>query len=191
MGKYLSWVLCTMLTWQSGFAMAQAKDAPVEVKAFYTPSVFRGSDDKAHLAYELHVTNFYSSTGVLRLRKLSVFGQSPDQPVATFEGDALGRLLSKTNEDGTLLKEIAIPAEKRVVLFIWLTTADGQSFPITLHHRLEFVDEKGKSYLAEGVSVGISSTHPLHLGAPLRQHLWMVNEGPGNAQSHHWGSLVL
>lgn len=190
MHRTFSGLLCVMLLSLVGSALGQVNDAPVEVRAGHAPSVVRGSDDRDHLAYELHVTNFYKDTGSLRLRKLSVFAQSPDKPIATFEGDALGRLLSKANEDGTPLTEVVIPAEKRVVLFIWLTAADRETFRGTLHHRFEFSGEKGKTYLAEGVPVAVSGTAPLCIGAPLRQHLWMVNEGPGNAQSHHWGSLV-
>jgi len=183
-------LLCVVLLWFCGAALAQVNDAPVEVRAAHEPSVFRGSDDRNHLAYELHVTNFYKDTGSLRLRKLSVFGLSSDRPIATFEGEAIGKLLSKTNEDGTPLSEVVIPAEKRVVLFVWLTAAEREAFPGTLHHRFEFSDEKGKTYLAEGVPVVVSNSVPLRIGAPLRQHLWMVNEGPGNARSHHWGSMV-
>jgi len=119
-----------------------------------------------------------------------VFAASPDKPIATFEGDSLSGLLSKTKDDGTPLTEVVIPAEKRVVLFVWLIAAGHGDFPRTLHHRFEFVDDKGKTYLAEGMPVIVSGTAPMRIGAPLRQHLWMVNEGPGNARSHHWGSLV-
>ncbi len=42
-----------------GSAPGQVKNAPVEVRVGHEPSVFRGSDDHDHLAYELHVTNFY------------------------------------------------------------------------------------------------------------------------------------
>ncbi len=183
-------LLCVVLLWLCGSASGQDKNAPVEVRAAHEPSVFRGSDDHDHVAYELHVTNFYKDTGTLKLRKLSVFAQSPDRPLATFEGDALGGLLSKTKDDGTPLSEVVIPAAQRVVLFVWLTAAERDHFPGTLHHRLEFSDEKGKTYLAEGMPVTVAGAAPLRIGAPLRQHLWMVNEGPGNAQSHHWGSLV-
>lgn len=190
MCRTLSGLFCVALLWQCGVALGQAGNAPVEVRAAHEPSVFRGSDDREHVAYELHVTNFYKDAGTLRLKKLSVFAQSPDKPIATLEGDALGGLLSKTNDDGTPLKEVVIPAGTRVVLFVWLTVAQHNVSPGTLHHRFEFADEKGKTSVAEGVPVAVSGAAPLRIGAPLRQHLWMVNEGPGNARSHHWGSLV-
>jgi hypothetical protein len=52
----------TFTTW------AQSSQAEVEVRVPQPPQVVEGSDGLPHLAYELHITNFYQSTGTLDLQ---------------------------------------------------------------------------------------------------------------------------
>ena len=138
-----------------------------------------------HLAYEVHVTNVYGDTGTLRPRSLEVI-------------DEQGRVLLHLDEAGVDAairpapdegKPAGIAAGKRGTLFVWITLAAGV-IPHTLHHRIAFTDEKERFSRVDGVPVTVSERVPVHLGAPLKGGRWLAHEGPGNAHSHHWGSLV-
>jgi hypothetical protein len=54
-----------------------------------SPTPVLGSDGRMHLAYEMHLTNFYASNGPLRLNELSVFPQGSSTPLATYKGKEL------------------------------------------------------------------------------------------------------
>lgn len=47
----------------------------------------------------------------------------------------------------------------------------------------------GDTELVDGARVTVDATPPVILGPPLRGQ-WIATEGPGNSNSHHWGSLV-
>jgi hypothetical protein len=163
--------------------------APVEVRTPCAPSPVVGDDGRTHLAYELHVTNYYGDTGMLRLQRIEVFAGEETTPLTSLTGrDLVQAVQPRTaDEDAT---QVLVAAGMRAVAFLWLTLPDGRQTPRVLRHRLVFADDKGRTSLVDGVSVEVGTTSPLVLGPPLPPGLWLASEGPGNAQSHHWGSLV-
>jgi len=167
-----------------------AADAPVEVRVPRAPTPVAGSDGRTHLAYELHVTNFYRDTGTLRLRRVAVFADADTAPLAAFDGAALARIVTPRAGDDASADPVPIAAGLRAVVFVWLTLPDGRAPPRTLRHRLEFENAAGHRDDVDGVRVDVSAASPPVLGPPLRGGAWLVVEGPGNANSHHWGSLV-
>jgi hypothetical protein len=188
-------MLLALLAWFSASALAadaptppapvEAPPAPVEARVPFAPSAFAGSDGAMHLAYELQVTNVYGDTGTLRPRSLEVI-------------DEQGRVLLHLDEAGVDAairpvpdegKPAGIAAGKRGTLFVWITLPTGVA-PRTLRHRIAFTDEKDRVSRVDGVPVTVSERTALHLGAPLKGGRWLAHEGPGNAHSHHWGSLV-
>lgn len=100
-------------------AVAQRLDAPVEARVPMPPTAVLGSDGQKHLAYEVHLTNFYSSNGPLRLTDLSVVPQDSSTPLATYKGKELAGLAKPHPDENT--DGITIPAGSRVVLFLWIT----------------------------------------------------------------------
>ena len=72
-----------------GCGYGQKFDAPVEARVPTSPTPVLGSDGRMHLAYEMHLTNFYASNGPLRLNELSVFPQGSSTPLATHKGKEL------------------------------------------------------------------------------------------------------
>lgn len=166
-----------------------AHQAQVEARIPWEPLIVRGSDGKRHLAYELHVTSFNSGEGPLTLEKLSVFTDSGSQPLLTVQGVDLGALLAKPGEAERAAKGIPIESGRRTTLFLWLTLP-GDAAPRTLRHQLDFRTAAGGLQRATGVTNRIADQSPIVLGPPLRGGLWLAAEGPGNAHSHHWGSLV-
>lgn len=190
--RYLFWwllVYASLVVVNSRPAFGQFAQAPVEVRVPVAPQAVPGSDGLTHLAYELHVTNFYQSTGTLRLRWVTVLADSNRAAMTSFTGAQVNQLLAHPAAD-TIKAGVPIEAGKRVVLFLWLTLPAGTPLPHTLHHQLEFVAPDGAQQLVEGVRIPVSATPPVVIGAPLRAGPWLAYEGPGNHFSHHWGSLV-
>jgi hypothetical protein len=61
---------------------------PVDLTVPVQPSVFQGTDQKLHLAYELHITNF-SKTELL-LKRVEVVDASSGSVLASYSGKELG-----------------------------------------------------------------------------------------------------
>lgn len=172
-------------------ASAERALAPVEVRNPSAPTPVLGGDGRRHLAYELHVTNFYRDTGVLRLRRIAVYGDDDTRPLANFEGQALVRIVQPYPADDAVASDsVPVAAGMRAIAFLWLSLPTDRPTPRVLRHRLEFVDAKGAIDLVDGARVAVATQPPMTLGPPLRAGLWLASEGPGNARSHHWGSLV-
>jgi len=184
------WIMASLaLLWSGICVHAQAQEAlaPVEVRVPFAPGPFAGSDGKVHLAYELHVTNFYADTGALRPLGLKVFGDDAATPLLDAETAVLPEMTKPMPADGAT---VSIPPGKRVVMLVWLTLPAGAALPRQLHHRMEFSTEKNALQVLDGATVDVGSATAITLGAPLSGGRWLAHEGPGRMQSHHWGSLV-
>lgn len=161
--------------------------APVEARVPFAPAPFTGSDGARHLAYELHISNFYGDTGTLVPPGLQVFADTSTTPLLVLDAAALAAWARPTTAEGAPL---AIAAGKRVVLFLWLTLPAGAAVPHVLRHHIDFATEKSGITTLDGTPVNVATQTLPVLGPPLRGGRWLAHEGPGAAQSHHWGSLV-
>lgn len=162
--------------------------AAVAAHVIHAPQPVMGSDGLRHLAYELDVTNFYGDTGALNLTGMTVFAESSPTPLASFSGAGMAALLAP-NTDLQSDNSLAIKASGHAVIFLWLTVPKDMPLPNRLRHHLDFRTEKGVVQTADDVFVDVSKAPPVVISPPLRG-LWLTDEGPGYAQSHHWGSLV-
>ncbi|MFL0336612.1 MULTISPECIES: M23 family metallopeptidase [Stenotrophomonas] len=161
--------------------------APVEARIPFAPAPFTGSDGARHLAYELHISNFYGDTGTLVPQRLQVLADTSDAPLLNLDGAALSAWARPAAAEGA---PPSIAAGKRLVLFLWLTLPADAPIPLVLRHHIDFATEKAGITTLDGTPVNVG-TQPLPvLGPPLRGGRWLAHEGPGAAQSHHWGSLV-
>ena len=151
----------------------QAPVAPIEARVPFAPMLVEGSDGLTHLAYELHITNYYESTGALRLDRVrEVLADTQNSPLLSFN-------------DGRMIQGGA-----RTVLFIWITLNKEQPRPSTLHHRATFVTLRGTEERLDGAAVFVRREQPVILGSPLRGGIWLAHEGRGNPKTHHWGSQL-
>ena len=75
---------------------AQDALAPVEARVPFAPSPFVGSDGLTHLAYELHVSNFYGDTGPLKPQSLKVFADDASTPLLALSAGDLTRMVGST-----------------------------------------------------------------------------------------------
>lgn len=161
--------------------------APVEARVPFAPEEFTGTDGAIHLAYELHITNFYGDTGVLKPKGLQVFGDDAKTPLLVLDKNQLSQFVRPTPAEHA---PVSITPGKRAVVFVWITLPAGAALPHTLRHRIEFDSEKRTVTTLDGAATNVDSQKPMTLGPPLRGGRWLAHEGPGNAHSHHWGSLV-
>lgn len=168
---------------QAGAAPAPA---PVEVRAPVTPQVFMGSDGARHLAYELHVTNFYADTGPLTLNDLDVFSVGTAAPLLHLDAAQLAGMTKPGSKQGS---PAVVDPGKRVVVYVWLTLPADAPTPRELRHHLD-LGAGGNMFFVDGAVVPVAPRAVPVIGAPLRGGRWLAHEGPGAAQSHHWGSLV-
>lgn len=177
------WMLSMLFSW----AHAQEALAPIEARVPFAPTSFVGSDGATHLAYELHISNFYGDTGPLKAQGLEVFADHADTPLLRLSAEQLASWVKPAPEEHA---PVSIASGKRAVFFVWITLPAGAAVPHTLRHRMMFETDKKTSVLLDGAPVEVSSAKAMVLGAPLRGGRWLAHEGPGAAQSHHWGSLV-
>jgi hypothetical protein len=163
--------------------------APVEAHPLHAPQAVTGGDGVRRLYYELDIGNFHADTGVLKLTAASVYADGDAKPLATFAGADLARLL-RPNKELDADNSLAIPAGAHALLLIAAPLPANGKTPSVLRHKLSFKTEKGVQQTADDIPVAVSATPPVTLGAPLRGGLWLTDEGPGHAQSHHWGSVI-
>lgn len=161
--------------------------APVEARVPFAPEGFTGTDGAVHLAYELHITNFYGDTGALKPKGLQVFGDDAKTPLLVLDKNQLSQFVRPSPAEHA---PVSIAPGKRAVVFVWITLPAGAALPHTLRHHIEFDTEKKTVATLDGATVKVDSQKPMTLGPPLRGGRWLAHEGPGNAHSHHWGSLV-
>jgi murein DD-endopeptidase MepM/ murein hydrolase activator NlpD len=158
----------------------------VEVRVPLSPQPVAGTDGLVHVAYELHITNYYQATGMLHLHRLTVLAD--DGPLATFAGPAVNHLLAHP-ASGSDTAAVALAAGQRVVLYLWLTLPAKR--PRQLRHQLAFTAPGGGPQLIDGVRVTLNPAPPVVLAPPLRAGPWLVYAGPGNPQAHHWSGVVV
>jgi len=153
---------------------------PVDLTVPEQPSVFRGTDQKLHLAYELHITNF-SKTELL-LKRVEVVDVSSGSALASYSGKELGDRLSSLA--GRAAKE-SIPRGGGAVVFIWLDFVDAH-FPKTLRHRVEAVAPAFPSYGVQGIEGAATQieAEAMVIGPPIRGGNWWAANGPSNHSGH-------
>ncbi len=180
-----AWIVVLYAIW-AVVAHGATSLAPVEVRIPFAPTAFMGSDGARHLAYELHLTNFYTDTGPLTLNGLDVFGTDMTHPLLHLDASQLATMVKPVPKEGL---PATVEAGKRVVVFVWLTLPDGAAIPGALRHHID-LKARDQAFAVDGAVIAVDARAVPVIGAPLRGGRWLAHEGPGAAQSHHWGSLV-
>lgn len=147
---------------------AQEKWPPVvevELRGSMTPFPAEG---KWHLAYELHISNLERKQ--VKLTQVEITGLPPLTPETL--GPNLYHLGTSKPSDPTLL-----PAGKRAVLFIWVTT---DKRPKKLEHRVTFENETPVTLPVKR----IPTRDPIEIDPPLQGANWLAANGPSNVSAH-------
>lgn len=144
------------------------------------------ANGKAHLFYELNITNL--SDEPLRLTRLEVLADETGAvPIATFQDAELTGQLLRYGNLADLPDERLIGGGMRAVVFLHLTlepasVADG------LRHRLFFQSGKSNSMeserIAEGEWLPLPATAPIVIAPPLRGAGWLAVNGASNSSIH-------
>jgi hypothetical protein len=152
-----------------------------------SPTPFQGTDKKVHVAYELHVTNSSVANEPLDLTELHVYPQNSRAAVASYNGQDLCAIAKPRCAEGAA--QVTVPAGRSTMLLIWLSLP--LNTPVhAIWHRMTFEDPQGRQHNLRGVRVALAPQTAIRIGPPLGGgRFWLASEGPGNVQSHHWGSL--
>jgi hypothetical protein len=168
------------------FTTSSAQRAPVEIRSPFAPVAVAGTDGLVHVAYELHVTNFYLDTGMLRLERVEISADQEPAPVISYAGSDLDTRVLHPGAQESLRYGRSIAGGMRVIVYLWVTLQPRQAMVRSLRHRLVFQNEKGVETVGSA-SVDVLHT-PIVLSTPVRGGIWLAHNGPGNHQSPHWRS---
>jgi hypothetical protein len=166
---------------------AQQSEAGIEARVLLSPTAFHGTDGKLHVAYELHLTNTSTDKQPVELAELQVFAQGSTTAVASYKRQDLCAIAKPNCAEGEA--QVTIPAGGRTPLLIWLSLPPNTPLH-AIWHSISFKDARGRQQTMHGGSVTIAPEAAIEIGPPLGGgRFWLASEGPGNVQSHHWGSL--
>jgi hypothetical protein len=152
----------------------------LEMRVPFEPTAFTGAG-RAHLMYELDLTNF--SDKAIDLRRVEVFdaSQTGGNPLAIFDGGQIDPLLQNPGPR-------QLNAGATIVLFMDVVLDPAAHMPTSLRHRVSGADS-----WVEGAVIGTHHTPLPLLESPVRGAEWQVSDGPSNDRDNHHrrGLLVL
>jgi murein DD-endopeptidase len=153
---------------------------PVDIVAGPAPQLVM-ADGRAHLLYELHLTNVAPIP--IEVVALDVFGREGTAALASYRGEALGKVLVPA--ENLLVSIDPIDREDKrgqigeghgAVIFVDITLDAGARVPMELRHRFTF-DIKGNAALGrtiDGPVVAVVREPTPVLHAPLRGAGWIA-----------------
>jgi hypothetical protein len=172
---------------------AQGASLPpsVEIRIPKPPTVAH-VNDRAVLAYELHVTNFTRDT--LTLSRVDVLADSVGTTViATLADTALAAAIARPGVAVQPAQRPTVAGGLRAVLFMWVDSLESARLPNAIRHRLTFAPraaDSGRATTLETRVVPVS--HDLVvIGPPLRGGLWFAANGPDPVSGHRRAMIAL
>lgn len=168
-------------------AGAQLAQAQSEASAFPLQAAMRVAHEPAafpsagrmHVFYELYLTNFSSAS--IDVRGIDVLDDSTRRPVATFEGQELGR---RWQSVGSVSQAGELPPGGTAMVFISIPFGPKTSVPQRLVHRVVT-----DSAAVEGAMIAVHHAS-LVVGPPVRGADWLASDAPG-VESHHWRQFLI
>ena len=167
-------------------AASQPTQAEVETRVVFAPIPATGCEGTHYVAYELHLSNFYRSTGTLRLDSVEV--RSGTTALARYDASDLETRVARFWADPR--RGRTIESGRSAVVHIWVTLPRETPVPGELQHRLVFTTEKGIEQIVDGVITPVRPAADLRIGPPLRGGDWFIGNGPADYQAAHWGSML-
>ncbi|HEY0685953.1 MAG TPA: M15 family metallopeptidase [Steroidobacter sp.] len=152
------------------FAVAMNVNVPIAPTAF-------SAGGKAHLAYELHITNL--GQWDLQLLSLEVVdGDDASRVLATFSQADLERMMRQASE------KTVLGTQKADVVFVWVTFDRLQDAPAKLSNRFKVkVGDYPETIDVQTRALAVAK-NPLVIGAPLSGDHWVAANGPSNTSAH-------
>ncbi len=182
---------CLLVAWSSGAAAAEQATQPVkqkgptskpftvpmDVNVPLAPTAF-SAGGKAHLAYELHVTNM--SQWDLLLSSLEVVdGDNSSRSLASFsQADLNGMMRGQAGE------QTVLAAQQAGVIYVWVTFDRLQDAPARLSNRFKVkLGDYTETLEVRTRSLAVAR-NSLVIGAPLSGDHWVAANGPSNTSGH-------
>jgi hypothetical protein len=163
-------------------ACAPVPWTPVIMFTTYAPSLFRGSDGRYNLVYDLLLANYNSHpTKLVKFEVLddkgtvlkSLAGKELTETVTSFSGSA---------------KDAAMPAGTLAVAWVNLSFDKADQAPKHLNHRVVYESEnqldKPQKYESEGAPVAVAQHKPVLIGPPLKGGRWVAQGGYSGVKGH-------
>jgi peptidase M23-like protein len=163
-------------------ALAQSHSAfPVDITAGPAPQPVM-ADGRTRLLYELHLTNFSASP--VELLGLDVFGGDAAEPLASYRGEALEKVLVAVGPTDSAGKVRAIGGGRSVVIFLDLTLNPSTQVPTDLRHRFSLsIPRKSGGTIEDtvnGPAVAVLQEPAPVLHTPLRGSAWIAFNALGS-----------
>ena len=152
------------------FTVAMNVNVPI------APTAFRAGG-KAHLAYELHITNL--GQWDLQLLSLEVLdADDASRVLATFSQADLERMMRQASE------KTVLGTQKAGVVFVWVTFDRLQDAPAKLSNRFKVkVGDYPETLDVQTRALAVAK-NSLVIGAPLSGDHWVAANGPSNTSAH-------
>lgn len=142
------------------------------------------SGDARRLAYEIHLTNFANVP--LTIDRLDAAdGAHPEQPLASWSGDALQSLIAQAGATRDEKATRTIAPGRHAIIYVDATLPPSIAVPKALVHRLVFSrpDDKSATEL-DGANVVLAARPAVVLGPPLRGGDWVALYDPAMTRGH-------
>jgi hypothetical protein len=164
---------------------------PVEIQVLQHPSPFM-ADGRAHLLYELHLTNFLPSPLVLQAIEVAAVGDPP-APLARSEGAELAAVLTPVGVAEPTADPLTLQPGARSMAFLWQRFDTLAQVPAALSHVLTFQppapdQTPRRSVLPE---MPVLAQPPVVIGPPVYGQGWLAVNAASNTSPHRRTPLVL
>lgn len=150
---------------------------PLEVRVPVPPTAFNAAG-KAHLVYELQVTNGGPWDSVLSGLEV-VDGDNDARVLASFTQADLEGMMQRKAAEKTRLE-----GEKTAVVYVWVTLDRLQDAPAKLRHRLKVKLGDYPELLTLQTQTIPVAQNSLVISPPLSGDRWVAANGPSNASGH-------
>ena len=161
--------------------------APLELAVINAPTPLRALG-RAHLVYEVHVSNFGSRP--LSLAQLDVLGDS-----SLIEGYAGARLMQRVavlgQPSNMSAAAVSLGPGQRAIAYLWVSLAPASTVPRTLQHRVLLRSDNGATDTLVSASVIVRAESSAPLEAPVRSGSWIAIRGPSNTSGHRLSFVAL
>jgi murein DD-endopeptidase MepM/ murein hydrolase activator NlpD len=156
-------------------------------------AVFIG-DDKAHVIYEIGLTNY--DRRALKIDQFNLSAEAPEgcAPVSlSFKGKDLAAILSSVSADKKIPQEPLLHPSESAILFLMQTFSAPRCAPASISNSLvvESADHTAPPQLITAPATELTNSAPIVISAPIRGDNWLSGNGPSNFSDHRRAVLVL
>lgn len=147
---------------------------------------------KRHLYYELHISNFSSTS--FDISQLSVVDDKTADTLLTLRDSGLSQRTERIGVKDAATSAVTLGAGARLVVFLDVPLPAEAALPQTLHHQLHFSlklpDGSTREKDLEGANVAVRPAATKVLQPPLAGDGWVAADLLDNRPDSHWRSLM-